>query len=296
MTATLTLDFTSLSEAPSFPMIALAHASDDGAVMSASAALADNALDGALDRALKEAEFKAKPGQTLVVRGGAGTVIVIGAWEALEAGKAAEDLGGHVFSALGKAGVKSATLCLDDDHGALVADVAHGAHLASYVFRHYFTKGDKAEVKMSSLTVASNAADAADHYAKQAELAAGVFLARDLVFEPANKLYPESYAERCQSLTEAGLKVTVLDEDAMRKEGMDLLLSVGQGSRRASRMVVMEWNGGAKGDAPVALVGKGVTFDTGGISIKPAGGMEDMKWDMGGSAAVVGAMRSLAGR
>ena len=147
---------------------------------------------------------------------------------------------------------------------------------------------------MKSLTMISDAVISSE-YAIREELAQGVFLARDLVFEPANKLYPESYAERCEMLADQGLKITVLDEDAMRKEGMDLLLSVGQGSRRASRMVIMEWNGGGD-EAPVALVGKGVCFDTGGISLKPAGGMEDMKWDMGGSAAVVGAMRALAGR
>lgn len=301
MTATLTLDFTAAPSEPIFPMIALAYSSNDGAsgdgvVLSQAAAMADAALDGAVKRAMDEAEYKGKDGASIVVRGSAGTVVIVGAKSELAQGKEAEDLGSHIFSALNKAGVNQATLCLDTDDAAIVADIAHGAHLSSYVFKHYFTKGDKAKIKEKSLTVASGASGVEDAYAKQAELAAGVFLARDLLFEPANKLYPESYADRLGALADVGLKITVLDEDAMRKEGMDLLLSVGQGSRRASRMVVMEWNGGAKDEAPVALVGKGVTFDTGGISIKPAGGMEDMKWDMGGSAAVVGAMRSLAGR
>ena len=296
MTASLTLEFQPLTSAPQFPAIVLATASEDGPMLGESGKMLDDALDGAIVRAMAEAEFMAKHGASLAVRGGNGTVIVIGAGDDLAAGKSAEDLGGGIYTALGSAGFSSAHLRLDTNDAAITADIAHGAHLASYVFRHYYTVGDKADVKVKTLTIESNADGVEAAYAKQAELAAGVFFARDLVFEPANKLYPESYADRCLSLKDVGLKVTVLDEDAMRKEGMDLLLSVGQGSRRASRMVIMEWNGGEDGEAPVALVGKGVTFDTGGISIKPAGGMEDMKWDMGGSAAVVGAMRSIAGR
>ena len=126
-------------------------------------------------------------------------------------------------------------------------------------------------------------------------LANGVFLARDLVFEPANKLYPVEFANRCKALTSLGLEVEVLDEDAMEKLGMGALLGVGQGSRRESRMVVMNWRGGGD-ESPFAIVGKGVTFDTGGISLKPPKGMEDMKWDMGGAAAVTGAMCAIAGR
>ena len=294
MTATLTIAFSSETSTSSYPVIVTASATDKGFALSAAAEATDNALGGALTRAAGEAEFKGKAGQTLVVRGAEGTAVLVGSGKDLTAGKDAENLGGHIFSALGKAGLTSASVMLTGLDAAIVADIAHGAHLASYVFKHYFTKGDAAEIKMKSLTMISDG-DVSSEYAMREELAQGVFLARDLVFEPANKLYPESYAERCETLTEQGLKITVLDEDAMRKEGMDLLLSVGQGSRRASRMVIMEWNGGGE-EAPVALVGKGVCFDTGGISLKPAGGMEDMKWDMGGSAAVVGAMRALAGR
>ena len=294
MTATLTIDFASPTASLSYPVIVSASAHDDGFALSASAQKVDQALGGAISRAASEAEFKGKMGQTLVVRGAEGTAILIGSGKDLAPGIAAENLGGHFFSALGKAGVTSASVLLEGHDAELVADIAHGGHLASYVFKHYFTKGDAAEVKMKAMTIITDA-DVTAAYAMREELAQGVFLARDLVFEPANKLYPESYAERCGALADQGLKITVLDEDAMRKEGMDLLLSVGQGSRRASRMVIMEWNGGGD-EAPVALVGKGVCFDTGGISLKPAGGMEDMKWDMGGSAAVVGTMHALAGR
>ena len=296
MTATLSLTFNADPSALDYPLIVTATAGDDGMALSAAAATVDAECDGALTRAATEADFKAKSGASLVVRSAKGTVILMGVDAELASGKDAETLGGKIFSAVSGAGLKQAHLHLDAD-AEVLADVAHGAHLASYVFKQYFTKGDQAEVKEKTLSlVAASAAEAEAAYQSRAELAAGVFLARDLITEPANKLYPESYAERCESLAETGLKITVLDEDAMRKEGMHLLLSVGQGSRRASRMVVMEWQGGAKDEAPIALIGKGVCFDTGGISIKPAGGMEDMKWDMGGSAAVVGAMRAIAGR
>ena len=296
MTATLSVKFVSAPENLTFPVMVTASGSDDQINLSDSAKRVDDALGGALTRAIEEAKFKAKSGSSLVVRGSQGTAILVGVGKAIEAGKDAEALGGNVFGALGKAGLDQAEFHSDAD-ADIVADIAHGAHLASYVFKDYFTKGDQAKINEKTLTInASSSSDAEAAFAAHLELAEGVFLARDLITEPANKLYPESYAERCEGLSDHGLKITVLDEEAMRKEGMDLLLSVGQGSRRASRMVVMEWHGGEKDEAPLALIGKGVCFDTGGISIKPAGGMEDMKWDMGGSAAVVGAMRAIAGR
>ena len=123
----------------------------------------------------------------------------------------------------------------------------------------------------------------------------GVSLTRELVTEPANIIYPESFVERVRaSLEGSGLEIEVLDRAAMEKLGMGALLGVAQGSVREARLLVLRWNGGGKGEAPVAFVGKGVTFDTGGISIKPAAGMEAMKWDMGGAGAVVGAMKALA--
>ena len=139
-------------------------------------------------------------------------------------------------------------------------------------------------------------------YQAKDKVADGVFFTRDLVSEPANVLYPVTLAKQAQTLSKLGIKVEVLNEAQMAKLGMGALLGVGQGSIRESRMVVMQWNGadkpakGKKAEAPIAFVGKGVTFDTGGISIKPSGGMEDMKWDMGGSGVVIGLMKALAGR
>jgi leucyl aminopeptidase len=146
--------------------------------------------------------------------------------------------------------------------------------------------------------VLTGAKAAAGFYADLEKLADGIFLTRDLVNEPPNILYPETMAEACEKLTALGVEVDVLGEPEMYELGFGALLGVGQGSARESKMVVMRWNGLGKGSKtpPVAFVGKGVTFDTGGISIKPAGGMEEMKWDMGGAGTVIGLMKALAGR
>src|SRR3546814_6815511 len=121
-------------------------------------------------------------------------------------------------------------------------------------------------------------------------VAQGVCLTRELVTQPANIIYPKIFVERCRHLTELGVEISLLDEDAMRKLGMGALLGVSQGSERPARLLAMPWDGsGAAAKKPVALIGKGVTFDTGGISIKPAAGMEEMKWYKGGGGARTGA-------
>ena len=141
-----------------------------------------------------------------------------------------------------------------------------------------------------------NVAAAQKAWRAREPVADGVIMARDLINEPANVLYPEEFARRAGALKKVGVAVEVLDVPAMKKLGMNALLGVGQGSRKDSRVVIMRWNGGKKSDAPVAFIGKGVCFDTGGISIKPAAGMEDMKGDMAGAACVVGLMHALAAR
>ena len=176
--------------------------------------------------------------------------------------------------------------------------LVYGARLRAYRFDRYKTRseGGKGPSEIRVLHPEANALEAACQDWMQ--IAAGVDLARDLVNEPGNQLYPESYVARIkQELPPLGIEVEVLDEAEMERLGFGALLGVGQGSARDSALVVMRWQGAADAAAaPVAFVGKGVTFDTGGISLKPANGMEDMTMDMGGSAAVVGAMRALAGR
>ena len=184
-----------------------------------------------------------------------------------------------------------------DPDGA--ARAALGATLASYRFDQYRTKlpASKKPV-LKNLTVICDDAKMAqksykNYHGAEAE---GVFLARDVVNEPPNVIFPVAYAKRIKKMEKLGVEVTILGEKQMTKLGMHTLLGVGKGSVRESQLVIMRWNGGRKGAAPVALVGKGVTFDTGGISLKPGSGMWDMKGDMGGSAAVVGTMHALAAR
>lgn len=164
-------------------------------------------------------------------------------------------------------------------------------------WRHdvYRTKlADKQKPTLDTLTLANTPADSDSSWATLDAVTQGMELTRTLVSEPPNIIYPESFVERCRHLAELGVEITVLDRADMEKLGMGALLGVAQGSRRDARLLAMRWNGKGSGDVDVALVGKGVTFDTGGISIKPAAGMEDMKWDMGGAGAVAGAMKALA--
>ncbi len=264
--------------------------------------------DGALDRAIKAAGYKPKKGQFLEIVSpagiGNGRVVLIGAgptkdFSALDA----EALGGRVIARLQASREKTAVFALDGlsakkiDAGELAARIAHGARMRSYRFDKYRTTVEKDdEPALNKIAIHSSAARAKATFAPHEKIGDGVFLTRDLVSEPPNVLYPDSFAKRCQKLTELGIKVKVLGVPEMKKLGMGSLLGVGQGSEKPSRLVAMEWMGGKKGDAPVALVGKGVTFDTGGISLKPGPGMGDMKWDMGGAGAVTGAMAAIAGR
>ena len=182
------------------------------------------------------------------------------------------------------------------DAATVAAHLAYGAKLRAYRFDKYKTK-EKAEdkPKLKTVSVRTGVVEKAKKlYAPLEAIAESVAFTRDIVSEPANVIYPESLAAECRKLAKLGLKVEVLGEAQMKKLGMGSLLGVGQGSVRESQLVIMQWHGGKKGQKPVALVGKGVTFDTGGISIKPSNGMEEMKWDMGGSAAVIGTMRALA--
>jgi leucyl aminopeptidase len=181
----------------------------------------------------------------------------------------------------------------------LAADLAQGVQLRGYAFDRYKTKrkDDEAAAVRRNVTIATgDVAAARKAFAPRDAISGGVLLARDLVNEPANVLYPEEFARRTLALKKAGCAVEVLDMTALKKLGMGALLGVGQGSVRESRVVVMRWNGGKKGEAPVAFIGKGVCFDTGGISIKPAAGMEDMKGDMAGAACVTGLLQALAAR
>lgn len=193
---------------------------------------------------------------------------------------------------------------LQDQETPLVQHIAFGLRLGAYSFDHYKTnlKDKEKEPKFKSLSVLSVAPKvSATTFEKFEQLADATFLARDLVNDPPNKLYPESFADTAKELlTPLGVKVDILDEKALAKQGFNLVLAVGQASDHLPRVVVMRWSGAGttkqKGEKPLALVGKGITFDSGGLCLKPYEGMADMKMDMGGAAAVVGAMHMLASR
>jgi leucyl aminopeptidase len=216
-----------------------------------------------------------------------------------------EKAGGSIFAALAKTGASKINVIFEPhasvEEGVALraAHMAFAAQLRAYRFDKYKTqlKNDDLPSLQQMVLLVDKTAAARRAFASLEAVAEGVCLTRDLVSEPPNVLYPESYAKRCAALKELGVKVEVLGEKEMKKLGMGALLGVGQGSVRESKIVVMRWNGASNSRAkPLAFIGKGVTFDTGGISLKPAGGMEDMKWDMGGSGTVVGLMHALAGR
>ncbi|MFM7702729.1 MAG: leucyl aminopeptidase, partial [Alphaproteobacteria bacterium] len=165
-------------------------------------------------------------------------------------------------------------------------------------FNKYFNKKIKdKELKIANLNFFhEKASEAKKLFASEQILAENIFMVRDLVSEPSNILNPESYADFCKNLKVKNLEIEILGEKEMTKLGMNSLLGVGVGSQRESKMVILKYNGGKKDEAPLAFIGKGVTFDTGGISIKPANTMEDMKTDMAGSAVVVGLLKNLAQR
>jgi leucyl aminopeptidase len=260
---------------------------------------ADAATGGAISRALSAAEFKGGKGKTCTVLAPGGDltrVVAVGLGRHAELDpRILQDVGGAAAGAVSREAI--AVVAADGLSAAQAAEVALGATLRAYRFDRYRTK-EKPEdkPKLAALSVLTADPSAATHaWQSLAGVANGVFLTRDLVSEPANVLNPAEMAERCRRLETLGVKVEVLGPKEMGELGFGALLGVAQGSVNEPRMVVMRWDHGGAA-RPVAFIGKGVTFDTGGISIKPAGGMEDMKWDMAGAGAVVGLMAALAGR
>lgn len=269
----------------------------------------DKKAGGVVASALASSGFTGKKLSTLSVHvptaAGTSQVVIIGAGKESELGTLCfEKIGGKAVQELNKIRAKTATIIASEMATKKVAAaeqaarLASGAALGSYDFTKYFTKKKEDEkASLTKITIATAQMKAAQSaFAPLATLAEAVNFTRDIISEPANIIHPESLAAECKKLTKYGLAVKILGEAEMKKLGMHALLGVGQGSTKESKLVVLEWNGNAKQKQPVAFVGKGVCFDTGGISIKPAGGMEEMKWDMGGSGVVIGLMQALAAR
>ena len=285
----------------------------DGNTLTPSAKALNKKINRGLSRAIKASRFQGKTGQSLAVVTPAGTrldrLLIVGLGKAKDVNEQSLcKLGGRIYASLAASGSKAATILVDPlesstlNPARIAAAIAEGAQLRSYRFGKYHTKSENdSKPTLTTLTLrCRGAAKAKAEFRARDKIVQGVFMTRDLVTEPPNVIYPDSLAKRCKELTKLGVKVEVLGEPQMRRLGMGALLGVGQGSIRESRLVVMRWNGKrgakAKKDKPVCFVGKGITFDTGGISLKPSGGMEEMKYDMGGSGVVIGLMKALAGR
>ena len=269
--------------------------------------VADSATGEAVSRALQAVDFKPRLGKTCTILApGAGLsrIVVVGIGRPAElTPRTAEAVGGAVVVALARE--PAASVAAAELSPELAAAFAAGAALRSYRFDRYrTTEKPEDRPRLTKLTVLSaDHARAREAWASMRMVVEGVHLARDLVSEPANVLNPAEMAERCRALESLGLKVEVLGPREMNKLGFGALMGVAQGSANEPRLVVMHWHGVSAGKGkraraakPLAFVGKGVTFDTGGISIKPAQGMEDMKFDMAGAGAVIGLMAALAGR
>jgi leucyl aminopeptidase len=271
-----------------------------------------------IERAAAAAKFTGKRGTSLDLYAPAGLatvgrLLLIGVGSAAEAENGAKSaperfedylgLGGQAAAKLGQ-GANALTIFdfpeAPADAAAAAAQFALGATLRAYKFDLYRTKKKKDDAEREGASEIALAVAEPETGKAAVEgalgLGDGVIIARDLVNEPANVLYPEEFARRAAKLADLGVEVEILDVPALQALGFRALLGVGQGSAHPSRVVVLRWNGGAEGAQPIAFVGKGVCFDSGGISIKPAASMEDMKGDMAGAAAVTGLMHALAAR
>src|SRR6478672_8443185 len=227
-------------------------------------------------------------------------ILVVGTGKAPSAKEIAEKIGGTAVARLLTSGERVAAIDLTglEFDADSAAKVGLAAALRSWRYDRYRTKlKDKQKPTLDEIVIVGGAPEAERRYAERwGPVYEGVSFTRELVTEPANIIYPETFVERARAALEGtGVEIEVLDRAQMEKLGMGALLGVAQGSAREARLLILNWNGGGKGE-PTAFVGKGVTFDTGGISIKPAAGMESMKWDMGGAGAVAGALKAIAGR
>jgi leucyl aminopeptidase len=297
------LEFRGKGEAPGAKGALAAIVFEDG-LRAGDAAVLNEATGGALDRALANGRFTGAVGQTLELVAPHGIdvarLVLVGAGKQKDFDSSAAELAAaKAYRAVQTSGVETLVIRLTGLSPTLSSRAALGVSLAAYRFDKYRTT-EKAEKKPSIKAVwlaVDRPAQAAKAWERDAAVAKGVLLARDLVSEPANILFPEEFARRVKKLSSLGLEIEILGEKEMRKLGMGSLLGVGQGSVRESQLAIIQWKGAKDPNAaPIAFVGKGVCFDTGGISLKPADGMEEMITDMGGAAAVTGTLAALAGR
>lgn len=312
MSKSTTISFAAITPVKKGVVILL---SEEGALLSAAGKALDKTSGGVITQAAKERKFKGKKKSVLDIlvpaKLGLSRLLLVGTGTLKDySGNDWVELGGRIRGMLSSKDSPHATLVLEKARkpgisGEAAAKVALGAMLRGYTFDKYKTKAAKKDENSGNndTVLAKLSVQCAELSAARRSFTAlkavgeGVNLARDLVNEPPNILGPEEFAAHAKGLEELGVKVQLLNENALKKLGMDAILSVGQGSAKPTFAAIMEWQGaGAKAGKPVAIVGKGVTFDTGGISLKPGAGMGDMKGDMAGAACVVGLMHALAAR
>jgi leucyl aminopeptidase len=278
---------------------------DDSKTLGAQAIELDKQSGGLLSKAINSPRFAGKAGQSVcaILSGhDAHLVAIIGLGKTSDINHLSyEKAGGEAVKIANQQGLNAITIVIENgalDKGKAEAHALFGARLGAYRFGKYFTTKSEDELPtLQHFAVAGDKKSAKKQYEDLEHLADSIIFTRDIVSEPANIIHPESLAQICKDLSKFGLEVEVLGEKQMQKLGMWSLLGVGQGSEKESQLVILKWNGADDKKAkPVAFVGKGVCFDTGGISIKPAGGMEEMKWDMGGAGTVIGLLRNLAAR
>jgi leucyl aminopeptidase len=303
------LSFSKPASARSGAFVALAGR---GPVLTPAASAADKATKGAISKAMKASRFNGDVTELVELLAPAGLdatrLIIAGGGDLKNANVGEfERIGGALVAKLQYSGETQVNVMIDDSgaFGISVAEaaarLAAGARMRAYRFDKYRTREPLAKkpslLRFNILTSENKAAEAA--FAPLDATLDGLYLARDLVTEPANVIFPKSFAERIKALSAHGVDIEILGERELKRLGMGALLGVSQGSPCEPQLVIMHYNGIGRKAAktpPLALIGKGVTFDTGGISIKPAAGMEDMKWDMGGAAAVVGALHAISRR
>lgn len=262
----------------------------------------DKTLKGLLTQSIENSKFKGKINQTLTLFAPDGMRIVLAGLgkKTDQNEKQWQKVGGSLVGVLdnslnGEGSVEIHGL-EEADTSQDVANIAYGIFLKAWRFEKYFTKKKPEELlSLKEVTFLSPTPDVAEKaFNNLAKTAEGVFLTRTVVTEPSNIMTPATLAKVAASLEKDGIKIEVLDQKDLQKLGMNALLGVAQGSDKEAKVVIMQWEGGKKGEAPLAFLGKGVTFDSGGLSLKPAANMEDMKYDMAGAGVVIGFMKTLA--
>jgi leucyl aminopeptidase len=295
-------EFTNDRLAAASPDAAVAFLTFEDALLPPEIGNSHGLLREVIDRALSRTRFTGALGQFIDVIAPCGTsaarILLVGCGAKAGFGELdIERAAAEAYRRMHATGATILELRFDPACAKDAAAMAFGVQLAAYRFDKYRTI-ERSEKKPSISVARIISADPESGRAafqKASPLADAIYFCRDHVSEPANVLYPTEFARRIRSLDVPGMEVEILGEDAMRQLGMNALLGVGQGSRRESQLVVMRWNGGRPEDPPIAFVGKGVCYDSGGLSIKPTKSMAEMKWDMGGAAVVAGLLHALAG-